>query len=144
VHNVKLKEIMVTKVIKMGEEDHLSKVEEKIRQYHIRHLPIVDREERLVGIVTLRDLFQCAPPHRTEEGLTFDREHLDEFILKYIMTPNPVTLGPENTIQDAVEIMAREKYGCIPIVAGDRKLLGIVTQIDILKFLSRWLREETA
>jgi CBS domain-containing protein len=57
------------------------------------------------------------------------------------MTKDPLALSPEDTLMHAVEIMARDKYGCIPVADPGRVLVGIVTQIDVLKFFARWLRD---
>lgn len=140
--DIPLKEIMITKVITAAENDSLSSVEEKMRLNKIRHVPIVDRDQFLIGIITYRDVLGCAPLHRTEEGNTFDQEQMDQFILKRVMTKDPQTLSVTDTIAHAVAIMARDKYGCIPVVTSDKKLLGIVTQIDILKWLGKKLAEE--
>ena len=87
-----------------------------------------------MGIFTMRDLNRCLSPRKTEEGYRFDPEQLERFFKKHVMTKDPLVLGPEDTLKHAVEIMARDKFGCIPIVASDRSLVGIVTQIDVLNF----------
>ncbi|HCM42397.1 MAG TPA: CBS domain-containing protein [Candidatus Omnitrophota bacterium] len=135
--DILLKEIMVQKVIVAHVKDSLSSVEEKMRLYKIRHLPVVDSDNKLIGIVTYRDLLTASPPHRTEEGFVFDKEQMDQFILKGIMTESPQTLTTEDTIAHAVAMMARDKFGCIPIVDSEKVLVGIVTQIDILKWLGK-------
>jgi len=142
--NVPLKEIMVTKVIFASRDELLSTVEAKFRTHGIRHVPVVDERKRVVGMFTQRDLLRCLPPRKTEDGYVFDKEQMDRFILKYVMAQDPVVLGPEDTLGHLVEIMARDKFGCIPIVAPDRTLVGIVTQIDVLKYLARWLRQPSA
>ncbi|MDD5226690.1 MAG: CBS domain-containing protein [Candidatus Omnitrophica bacterium] len=139
--DIPLKEIMVRKVFTAHVEDPLSAVEGKFRLHGVRHLPVVDDGNRVVGIFTLRDLGRCLSPRKTEEGYRFDPEQLDRFILKHVMTKDPLILSPEDTLMHAVEIMARDKYGCIPIADAGRVLAGIVTQIDILKFFARWLRK---
>ncbi len=133
-----LKEIMVTKIVTMQVDQPFSAVEEKLRLHRIRHLPVVDSKNKLVGIITQTDLFRSASPRHTEEGFFYDKDQLDTFVLKTLMTPNPLALRPENTVADAVDVMITRKYGCIPIVEGDRTLAGIVTQIDILKFVAKW------
>lgn len=136
-----LRTIMVSRVISVGEEDRLSRVEERMRANGIRHLPVVDERGRLAGIITQRDLYRAASPRPTEDGTyVFDQDQLASYRLKHFMTPNPLTLGPEDSVARAVELMAELKYGCIPIVDRDKKLLGIVTQIDVLKFIARALR----
>lgn len=140
--DIPLKEIMVTGVIVAHVDDPLSTVEAKFRRHGIRHLPVVDSKQRVVGMFTQRDLLRLLPPRKTEDGYVFDNEQLDRFILKHVMAQDPVVLSPEDTLAHVVDIMARDKFGCIPIVSRDRVLAGIVTQIDVLKYLSRWLRED--
>jgi CBS-domain-containing membrane protein len=135
-----LKEIMVTKVFAARMDESLNEVEAKFRHHGIRHLPVVDDKKRVVGMFTLRDLLRCVSPRKTEEGDVFDREQLNRFILKYVMSKDPVVLGPEDTLGHVVDIMVRDKFGCVPIVSPGGVLLGIVTQIDVLKCLARSLR----
>lgn len=141
--DVCLKEIMVTQVITAYEKDSLSSVEAKMRQHKIRHIPIVDGHQKLLGIITYQDILGCAPLHRTEEGAYLDREQMDQFILKRVMTADPQTLTPADTVAHVVTMMARDKYGCIPIVTEDKTLVGIVTQIDVLKWLGKKLQDDS-
>ncbi len=135
-----LKEIMVTHVFSARMDESLGEVEAKFRHHGIRHLPVIDDQKRVVGMFTLRDLFRCVLPRKTEEGDVFDKEQLNHFILKYVMSKDPVVLGPEDTLGHVVDIMVRDKFGCVPIVSSDGILVGIVTQIDVLKCLARSLR----
>ena len=140
--DILLKEIMVTKVVTASVNDSVSSVEEKLRKHGIRHLPVVDDQKRVVGMFTQRDLLRCSPPHKTEEGFVFDKEQMDRFILKYVMAPDPVTLSPEDTLSHVLDVMARDKFGCIPLTSPDRVLVGIVTQIDVLKCFARLLLKD--
>jgi CBS domain-containing protein len=135
--DILLKELMVTKVVTAAPSDSLSSIEEKMRQHRIRHIPVVDENRKLVGIITHRDLLRHVLPRKTEEGYYFDKEQMDRFILKFIMTSDPDSLRPENTILDAIDVIVMNKYGCIPIVSEDKTLLGIVTPIDILRYIYR-------
>ena len=138
--DIPLKEIMVTKVFAAHLEEPLSEVEAKFRHHGIRHLPVVDDQKRVVGMFTLRDLLRCALPRKTEDGDVYDKEQLNRFILKHVMSKDPVVLGTEDTLGHVVDIMVRDKFGCVPIVSSGGILLGIVTQIDVLKCLARSLR----
>ena len=139
--DISLKEIMVTNVFSAHVNDPLSIVEKKFREHGIRHLPVVDDQKRVVGMFTQRDLLRCLSPHKTEDGYVFDKEQMDRFILKYVMAKDPVVLSPDDTVAHVVDIMARDKFGCIPITDANRVLVGIVTQIDVLKCFARWLRK---
>lgn len=139
---IPLKEIMIQKVITVKIDEPFSHVEKKFRENKIRHLPVVDEQNKLVGMITQNDLYRVAKPRITEDGAFYDEEFLDSIILKHVMSRDPVALKPFDTVQHAVDIMAEHKFGCIPIVTGEGLLAGIVSQIDILKFISKWFRSD--
>ncbi len=129
-----LKDIMTKNPVSLNEDDSFSRVEELIRERRIRHIPIVDKNNILKGIITQRDLYRVCPPRKTIEGdFVYDHEELGKFLLKYTMTPDPFSLEPEDTLEYSIEIMVSKKYGCIPIADKNKKLIGIITHIDILK-----------
>lgn len=141
-NRVKVSEIMTKKVISIQENDRFSLVEEKLREFNIRHLPVVDDNGKLVGIVTQRDLYRIqSPRHLEDDTWYYDQRSLDSYILKYVMTKDPCALNPEDPIAKAFLLMAERKYGCLPIVQKDRTLCGIITREDILKIAARILRE---
>ena len=133
-----VKEIMVTKIVSVHVGNSMNDVEQKLRTNHIRHLPVIDDEGKLVGIITERDLFRAVSPHETEEGFRYDESQLEGLLLEHFMSRKPIVLRPNSPIADAVNVMATLKYGCIPIVSEDGKLVGIITQIDVLRFINRW------
>ena len=138
-----IRDVMTASPITLSVNSHFSEVEEHFRRYHIRHIPIVDEHKVLLGIITQRDLYRAYSPRRTLEGDSiYDREELDKLILKYSMTPNPLTLGPDEPVLKAIKIMVSTKYGCIPIVDSEKHIVGIVTQIDILKAFYRFYLNE--
>jgi CBS domain-containing protein len=137
--DVKIREVMKSPAITVFERDPFRMVEEKFRQKGIRHLPVVDENGSLVGLVTQRDLFRIAPPKITEEGSVYDPAALDTVILRYVMKKDPLALKPEDLFSEAVRTMAEHKYGCIPIVDDRRKVVGILTETDVLKFAAKHL-----
>jgi CBS domain-containing protein len=54
--------------------------------------------------------------------------------IKEIMTPNVVTIAPDASVKDAARIMLEKKIGCLPVVEDD-KLIGIITETDILRYV---------
>lgn len=133
----RLGEVMTPHPIVLNEDDRFSLVEEHFRKHHIRHLPVVDGSWTLKGIITQRDLYRISPPRQAMDGsLVYDRSELDRFILKHVMTRDLYTLHPTDTVKKAIDAMVRKKYGCIPIVDERRKLVGIVTQIDLLRAMA--------
>lgn len=133
-HKVFLKDIMVKKACTINIDEPFSRVWDILRSLSIRHLPVVDDNGILKGIVTQRDLYRIVSPHKTMEGeLVYDKMDLDRHILKYVMTKDVVTLSPEHTLRHAIDLMINSKYGCIPIVDDNNCLLGIITRVDALK-----------
>lgn len=138
----RLKEIMTTPVISIRVDEPFSHVEEKFRTHGIRHLPVVDMENVVVGVITQRDLYRVVAPHHLDDGSWYyDRDMLDDEILEKVMTIRPRTFHPEDSIADALLEMAKTKYGCFPIVDKAGKLCGIITQIDILKIAAQIVAE---
>lgn len=138
--NIPLRDIMTSPSITIYEDEPLSKVWEKLRVKGVRHVPVIDRAGRIVGLMSERDLFRTLSPRVNEDGdLYYDETLLNSFILKHVMTHPVVTMAPEDQLVKAVEIMGRNKYGCIPLVDADQKVVGIVTDTDVLKWLAKHL-----
>ncbi len=130
----KVKDIMTSPVISVKVDVPFSQVEEKFQQHGIRHLPIVGDNNVLLGLITQRDLYRVLSPKKQEDGQTFyDREALDEIILARVMNDRPVSVQPEDSVGQAVLLMVKGKYGCLPVVEKNGQLCGIITQMDILK-----------
>ena len=110
-----------------------------MRAFRIRHLPVTDKDGKLVGLFTQRDLFRILPS-RIKESDPVDTEILTKYTLKDVMRENPEALTPDNLILKAVSLMWERKYGCVPIVDKERRVIGIITAIDILHFATHFLK----
>ena len=134
--DTKISEVMASPVITVKETDDFAMVQEKIALYDVRHLPVVDGAGTLVGLITQRDLYQIHSPRRLEDGSWFyDKEELNEFVLMKVMTSNPFSLRPSDSLYEAIDSTVRFKFGCIPIVDDHKKPCGILTRDTILKYL---------
>jgi len=108
-------------------------------QNKIRQLPVVKGKE-LVGIITDRDLLSflsgslLASPEQRELAL--------KTRVREIMTSDPITVGPDDDLEEAVELLIEEKVGGIPVVDETEGLVGIVTYVDVLRCFLNWLQEE--
>lgn len=133
---IRIKNIMRSPVVSVRTDELFSHVEEKFRRKGIRHLPVIDAYGKVVGLITQRDLYRHISPRVTEEGTVYDEAQLNSFMIKHVMSPNPVTLAPDDSLAKAVELMAANKFGCIPIVDKNQKPVGILTETDILQWLA--------
>jgi len=107
-----------------------------IRVKGIRHLPVVDKDERLVGIVTDRDIREAAPSDAPLLSIQELNYLLDKLKVSAFMTPkeNLITITPDALVEEAVQLMHDHKIGCLPVLEGG-KLHGIFTETDALDHL---------
>lgn len=125
---------MTGKVITIDTEANIIEAREKMKENHIRHLPVVDENERLIGIVTDRDIRSAFPYY---PGQLNDRDDYrinpEEIKIKDIMTRDPVTVSPEHTIQDALLMIQKLRVGALPVVDRNARLTGIISVRDLLR-----------
>ncbi len=102
-----------------------------MRQRDIRRLAVMQRG-RLVGIVTWTDLMRAQPSPASTLSTWEVPALLRSATVREIMTPDPITIGPDAPIEAAAVIMRREKIGGLPVVV-ERTLLGMITESDIFE-----------
>lgn len=102
----------------------------------IRHLPVVDKENNLIGIVTDRDIREAAPSDATLLSVQELNYLLGKLKVASFMTPKEklITITPDTLIEEAVKLMRDHKIGCLPVVE-EGKLYGIFTETDALDHL---------
>ena len=107
-----------------------------IHEKGIRHLPVVDKNGKLVGIVTDRDIREAAPSDATLLSVQELNYLLGKLKVSAFMTPKDklMTISPDALIEEAIQLMHDHKIGCLPVVEGD-KLYGIFTETDALSHL---------
>ncbi len=120
-------EVMQKKVETLPSQMTLVEVVEAFAKSHHRGFPVVN-QGRLVGIVTQTDLDKIT-----------NLQLPDHAVLKDIMTPQPITVSPEDALSQVLHLLSSYKLSRLPVVA-DRKLVGIITRSDILRVESEKLR----
>ncbi len=125
---------MIRNVTTIGPEAGIGEAKEMMRRYRIHSLPVVSADRTLMGIVTDRDVRSAWPSDlfSAEETLR-QKERSDELKIKDIMTPDPVTVSPANTLQDALLLMQKIHVGALPVVDRDGKVAGIISLRDLLR-----------
>ena len=96
-----------------------------------RHMPVVDGD-KLVGIISDRDLRLVMTVADSSELSATDIPK--DIKVNKVMTADPAILVPDTDLRQAVSLMTRHKIGALPVVEKG-KLVGIVTQIDLMKLL---------
>jgi len=97
-----------------------------------RHIPIVDENQQLVGLVTQRNVLS----HGVTSQDFIEREELEKIesgtLLADIMTTKLVTVNGDMKIADAAHLIYKNKYGCLPVVDSGYQLIGIITDHDFV------------
>jgi CBS domain-containing protein len=102
---------------------------------HIRHVPVENDLGMLVGLVSHRDLLRLVAQGR------MGKDH--RVTVEEIMNPDPITVHPDTSTIEAIQIMRKEKLACLP-VTRDNKLVGIVSEHDIIIVASHLLESQLA
>jgi acetoin utilization protein AcuB len=125
---------MTRKVITVDQEATIIDAQELLAENKIRHLPVVDKDRRLIGIITDRDIRSVLPyKSLIENGGDKEKERVAKFKVKDIMTKDPLSISPTYTIQDALLMIQNSKVGALPVVDDDHKLKGIISVRDLLR-----------
>ncbi len=110
-----------------------------MRTRKVRHLPVTDARERLVGIVTDRDLRQVIFDPAMRERLRGRAAALERLAVEQVMTWGVITVRPSTDLREAARLMHERKIGALPVVDGER-VVGILTESDVLHALEQTLR----
>ena len=129
-----VRDYMTKKVFTLRIDKKLFIAQEIMEWAHCRHVPVVDREGRVVGIVSHRDLLKASVSSAAHVVNLERDQHLSTLPVESVMRTNVRTISPDATVQEAAKVMRDEKIGCLPVVAED-KLVGIITDYDFLRIV---------
>ena len=129
-------EMMSREVVSLDPNEEISTAEKVMGLGRIRHLPVVDEEGRLVGILSQRDLFRSALLRSLGYGQVLQDRALKGLRVKEVMATEVETTAPDVDIAEAAARMAKHKIGCLPVLEGDR-LVGILTEGDFVAAFAR-------
>lgn len=119
---------MTRKVITIHEDADLHQAREQMASNKIRHLPVIDGDNRLKGIVTDRDIRSAMPSAALNE-----KKDAEALRVKDILTEDPITIPPTYTLQDALLMIQKTKVGAFPVVDDENKLKGIISIRDLVR-----------
>jgi acetoin utilization protein AcuB len=132
---MKLREIMTSRIVTVELDDSLATVKQIFDSVRFHHLLVIGSDKKLCGVISDRDLLRAISPYVG----TVSENTRDSATLKkrahQIMTRSPVTLGPEASVADAIQLFLGHRVSCIPVVDEASKAVGIVSWRDILRAL---------
>jgi CBS domain-containing membrane protein len=127
-----VRDVMSKDVATIERNEKLMVADDVMRLGRIRHLPVVDADGALAGIVSQRDLFHSGLVKALGYGTHAQRQALDMLVVKEAMKTEVVTTTAETKVADAARLMLERKIGCLVVVEG-AKVIGILTESDFVK-----------
>jgi CBS domain-containing membrane protein len=129
---LKVNDLMTTKVFSLQENDNLQTARSIMALGRIRHIPIVNKKEEFVGLLTHRDLLSVTISKLADIESEVQDELDASIPIREIMRRDVTTVVEDLDLREAAEILLKHKYGCLPVVR-DKRLVGILTEADFLK-----------
>ena len=114
-----------------------------IHEKNIRHLPVVDKKGKLIGIVAQTDLLHASPSSATTLSIYEMNYLLANLRVREVMTSPPITVPEDAPLEEAARVMVEKKIGCLPVMR-DGELAGMITETDIFKAFVELLGGEEA
>ena len=137
-----LSSITQADIVSIGMDESLKSALEVCTDRRIRHLPVVDENGALVGILTDRDIrYYLSPRLGTISENNSDRATLERRV-HTAMVRNVVTGTPDMSLGAAAKKLLQDRVGCLPVVDDDHRIVGVVTTSDFLLLLAASVPEE--
>lgn len=127
-----VRDLMTEHVFTLGPNDDLEALYELMDDHRFRHVPVVDRDGDLVGLVTQRDLARGALGAQDALPLNVQQELLRRRKVREIMATEVETVDADVELKAAAQILLENKIGCLPVVEGQH-LVGILTESDFVR-----------
>jgi CBS domain-containing membrane protein len=128
----RVRDLMTSEVTTLNRNDKLTIADDVMRLGRIRHLPVLDEEQQVVGIVSQRDLFRGALARALGYGAHAQQKLLGQLVVKEVMTNDPMTVAPDTPLAEAARLMLKQKIGALVVIEGGR-LAGILTEADFVR-----------
>mgnify|MGYP001544182729 FL=1 len=128
---ITVEEFMSSELCTMSETDSVNDARKVMTERHIRHIPVTDDENRLIGLVTQRDILAATVPEAEGRENKKSAEGGVDTRLSDIMIKNVSVVDKTDSLRTAAIYMQSHKYGCMPVVS-DGRLAGIITDSDFV------------
>ena len=124
-------EFMTIELCTLSDVDTINDARQIMTEKHIRHIPITDSENHVLGVVTQRDVLAATEPVLLASAESDSIKTNGDIRLSEIMMRNVSVAHPSDSLRQAAVYLQAHKYGCLPVVSDDC-LVGIVTDSDFI------------
>lgn len=127
-----VQDLMSTNLFTLKKSDSLMAAKSLMELARIRHIPVVEKDNVFVGILTHRDILSSTLSKLADVEKDVQDEIEASIPVSEIMRDDVIAIDPKTKLRDAAELLLNHKYGCLPVVEKD-KLVGIITEADFLR-----------
>lgn len=125
---------MSTHPLTIDPDESVSNTHRYMQEQKVRHLPVVDKSGRMIGLVTEADLLKAEPSSATSLSMWEIHSLLMKVKVRSVMVREVITASEDTPIEEAAHLMLEHKIGCLPVMRDDH-LVGIITETDIFRTL---------
>jgi len=134
---MRIRDFMSTNVVAVDEKTSIHDARKIMKAHRIRRLPVM-KKDKLVGLVTKHMLLEASPSPATTLSIHELHYLLAKMTVKDIMVKKPYTISPGMPAEEAMQLGQEMGYGAFPVVE-DGRLVGVVTESDIVRIMTRVL-----
>lgn len=135
-------DLMTQDLFPLKSDQTLNVVRLLMRTVHIRHVPILDSSDKFVGLLSHRDLLAYSISKLADIN-PLEQKELDRHIpIKDVMRTEIATTTKSTELKEAIAMMMKNKFGCLPVVDKKNHLVGIITEEDVSRLAIRLLEKE--
>ena len=127
-----VKDRMTKRPLTIGAEESVAAAHHFMEDKNIRHLPVIDKAGKMVGLVTEEDLVKAEPSPATLLSVWEIHTLLDKLQVKDVMIRDVISTSEDTPIEEAAELMFEHKIGCLPVLRSGQ-LVGIITESDMFR-----------
>lgn len=125
-----VKDVMTKNPVYVSPDTNVTEAKALMVKKGISKLPVLDKDNRLVGIITKNDLLKAGPSEATTLDMFEIGYLLSKLTVSKVMTKKVVTVTENEVVEEAARIMVDNEIGCVPVMKEDL-LVGIVTESDL-------------
>ncbi|UCF07392.1 MAG: CBS domain-containing protein [Thermoplasmata archaeon] len=140
---MEISSIMTKKPQCVNENDNITRARTAMRNLSVRTLPVINDNERLVGVITVKDIAKIWTPKTKESAGEKKGEKISlDVEVKSVMNPNPVYVGKEGKVEEVIGLMQKYDISNILVAEGE-KPVGIITSLDLIELIARTKERES-
>ena len=128
-----VRELMTPKPIVVAPDMPVPDALSLMRGRKIHQLPVVDNKGKLIGIVTEQDLLHASASSVTTLSVWEIPTLLAKITVEMVMIKNVVTVNEDTPVEEAARVMADKGIGCLPVMAAEGVMAGLVTKSDLFR-----------